>query len=106
LASAVLELKLLNAVDMSNAQVEGGNYVSLNAFVESLQRSHNSYYTELSKDDFQEVDYLQYAYDNLFENNYDMTNLNKNVAIILLFFFLALGDLISIANGSSADERS
>jgi hypothetical protein len=56
LVSAILELKLLNVVDMSNAQVEGGNYVSLNGFVESLQKSHNSYYTELSKDDFEEVD--------------------------------------------------
>jgi hypothetical protein len=92
---------------MSNAQVEGGNYVSLNGFVESLQKSHNSYYTELSKDDFEEVDYLQHAYDSLFENNYDMINLNKNVASILFFFFfLALCDLISIANGSSAHEGS
>jgi len=72
---------------MSNAQVEGGNYVSLNGFVESLQKSHNSYYTELSKDDFEEVDYLQHAYDSLFENNYDMINLNKNVAIIYLFIY-------------------
>jgi hypothetical protein len=66
---------------INDAPVRGENFVFLNASVDGLQDLRDSESIELFGDHSEEVDDLQFTYDNLFEKFYGFTKLNKRFLI-------------------------